>query len=183
VLHGITSRETYLHLGCTADLWAASRCLAELYPAFVKRIDYAGSSFGGGIGALATPWDHRIRRVALDVPSFGNHPLRLTLPCIGSGEAVRSYHRRRGDVLPVLSYFDAATAACYLQKPTLISAARFDPAVPPPGQVCVYNALPHHLDIHYRLLLRDAGHFESPTSAGDLATRRETIREWFDTPE
>lgn len=36
------------------------------------------------------------RLACLWVPSFGNHPLRLTIPCTGSGEAVRPQgsHRR-----------------------------------------------------------------------------------------
>ena len=45
-----------------------------------RRLDYMGISFGGGIGALALPWDERFHRAHLNVPSFGHHPLRLTLP-------------------------------------------------------------------------------------------------------
>lgn len=177
VLHGIDRRETYLHLGCAADLWAAVGVLHERYPEFRDVTDYVGGSFGGGIGALAMPWDARVRRVVLDVPSFGNHPLRLTLPCVGSGEAVRMLHQRGHDVLPVLRYFDAATAAGFLKQPTLVSAARFDPAVPPPGQVAVYNAIPH---AHKRLILRDGGHFEYPALAEQQRVRDQAIAHWFD---
>ncbi len=176
VLHGIASRQTYLHLGCAADLWAAVTALQTRFPEFASRTDYRGSSFGGGIGALALPWDARIRRAALDVPSFGHHPLRLTLPCTGSGEAVRRYHQRGHDVMPVLQYFDAATAARFISQPTLVSCARFDPAVPPPGQVAVYNAIPGE---RKRLVMRDGGHFEYPALIEQCRRRDALIAAWF----
>lgn len=153
VVHGIASRETYVHLGNAADVWATVGVARELFGGLP--VDYAGTSFGGGIGALATPWDDRLRRVALDVPSFGNHPVRLRCPCIGSGEAVRRLHASGVDVLATLRYFDAATAASFTDKPTLVACAAFDPAVPPPGQFSVYNAI----RCEKRLFVRAAGHF------------------------
>src|SRR5690606_440225 len=86
VLAGIDDRETYVHGGCVADVWCAVSALVELVPGVPLPVGYLGGSFGGGIGALAAPWDERIGAVALTVPSFGHHPLRLTLPCTGSGE-------------------------------------------------------------------------------------------------
>ncbi|MGX7675780.1 acetylxylan esterase [Plantactinospora sp. DSM 117369] len=141
VLHGIAARDTYVHGGCAADVWCAVSALCRLVPQAAARVDYLGGSFGGGIGALAVPWDERIRSACLVVPSFGNHPLRLTLPCTGSGEAVRRYARDHPEVRGVLSYFDAATAATFLRVPTHVGLALADPAVPPPGQFAVYNAL------------------------------------------
>ena len=88
VLHGIGSRETYVHRFNAADLWAAASALLELEPAATP-LAYAGASFGGGVGAMMLPWDARYQRAFLDYPSFGHHPIRLTLPCIGSGESVR----------------------------------------------------------------------------------------------
>lgn len=164
VLHGISSRDTYLHGDCAADVWCAVTALQELAPE-CDRIDYLGSSFGGGIGALAAPWDPRIATVCLVVPSFGNHPLRLTLPCEGSGESVRRYAGTHPEVVDVLRYFDAATAARYLAKPTHISAALADPAVPPPGQFAVYNAAPGPKD----LFVLTAGHMDYPDAAGESA--------------
>ena len=91
-------------------------------------------------GAMMLPWDARYQRAFLDYPSFGHHPIRLTLPCIGSGESVR---RNGGSAhLPVLRYFDAATAASHVTVPTMVAAALFDPAVPPPGQFAIHNSLP-----------------------------------------
>lgn len=176
VVHGLGSRETYLHLGSVADHWAATSCLESLYPQLRGAIDYSGGSFGGGIGMLSCAWDDRIRRISVEVPSFGNHPLRLTLQCSGSGHHVNQYAVAHPDVLDVLQYFDAATAARFVKQPTLVCAARFDPAVPPPGQVCVYNALPGP---HKRLLLIDGGHFEYPTVADDAQRYAEATADWF----
>ncbi|MEV7104852.1 acetylxylan esterase [Streptomyces atroolivaceus] len=173
VLHGIRSRDTYVIGDCVADLWCAASALQELAPQLAGpgRLGYLGESFGGGLGALALPWDERFGAAQLTVPTFGNHPLRLTLPCAGSGESVRAHHREHPEVTEVLRYFDAATAAARLELPTLVAAALFDPAVPPPGQFAVHNALPGPREL---MVLR-AGHFAyeglAEESAG-LARRR-----------
>ncbi len=90
--------------------WRVS-VLTRLYPELDGRIGYSGISFGGGIGALAIPFDKRIDRGHLVVPTFGNMPLWLTLPTIGSGHSVQNYQKTHGDVLETLRLFDAATAA------------------------------------------------------------------------
>lgn len=161
VLHGIGSRETYVHAGCAADVWCAATALLELVPDAAGRLDYVGGSFGGGIGALALPWDSRFHSAHLEVPSFGNHPLRVTLPCAGSGAAVRERCRVDPAVLGVLAYFDAATAARHLRIPVQVAAALFDPVVPPPGQFAVLNSLAGPKDLH----LLPAGHFDYPEAA------------------
>ncbi|MEX0886564.1 MAG: acetylxylan esterase [Phycisphaeraceae bacterium] len=137
-----------------------------------------GGSFGGGIGALALAWDRRFRAAALRVPSFGNHPLRVTLPCTGSGESVRQYiaAHRDGDVLGVLAYFDAASAARWLTTPTLCECALFDPAVPPPGQFAVHNELAGPRE----LVVRQAGHFDYAEQAADDAAFTERAAAWFE---
>ncbi|MYX72030.1 acetylxylan esterase [Streptomyces sp. SID3915] len=176
VLHGIASRDTYVIGDCAADLWCAASALGELLPHLggAGRLGYLGESFGGGLGALALPWDERFGAAQLTVPTFGNHPLRLTLPCTGSGESVRAYHRGHPGVTDVLRYFDAATAAARLELPTLVAAALFDPAVPPPGQFAVHNALPGPREL---LVLR-AGHFRYAEEAREAAELR-SLRERF----
>lgn len=154
VLHGITQRETYSHRGCVAEIWAAATALLDCFPEAADRLHYAGSSFGGGIGALALPWDPRFHRAHLDVPSFGNHPVRVGIPCAGSGESVRRLFRVKPDVLDTLVYFDAAVAAQFLRIPTLVSAATHDPVVPPDGQFSVFQALAGPR----RLFVRSQGH-------------------------
>jgi cephalosporin-C deacetylase len=173
VLHGIESRETYIHRGCVIDLWAAAWALAELEPGAADRLCYAGASFGGGIGALALPWESRFRRAFLDYPSFGHHPLRLTMPCVGSGEAVRRSGGER--CLPVLQYFDAATAAAHTHIPVMVAPALFDPAVPPPGQFAVYNCLAGEK----KLFVRQAAHFDWPGGPAEEFSVRNEVADWL----
>jgi cephalosporin-C deacetylase len=175
VLHGIETPQTYLPGKCAADLWAASSALLELFPQTAEDLLYRGVSFGGGIGALAIAWDNRLRRAFLDVPTFGNHPLRLTMQCIGSGESVRQYSKSHPHVINVLQYFDAATAAHHTHIPVMVSAAVFDPAVPPPGQFAVYNSLAGAR----RLFVREASHFTFPGQTQEDARLQIEIKDWF----
>ncbi|WP_329122319.1 acetylxylan esterase [Streptomyces sp. NBC_01465] len=175
VLHGIASRDTYVIGDCVADLWCAASALRELVPG-LGALGYAGGSFGGGLGALALPWDDRFGAAQLTVPTFGNHPLRLTLPCTGSGESVRTYHRTHPEVTDVLRYFDAASAATLIEIPTLVAPALFDPAVPPPGQFAVYNALPPGSPQPHIL---QAGHFDHDGTETELKALSEARAGFF----
>ncbi|HAS50508.1 MAG TPA: hypothetical protein DCS21_01645 [Gammaproteobacteria bacterium] len=176
VLHGIERREAYIHGGCAADtVWCAASALLELFPMAASSLAYLGISFGGGIGALALPWDERFHRAHLNVPSFGHHPLRLTLPCVGSGEAVRRYQQQTGRALTTLRYFDAAVAAQSLRIPMHIAAARFDPAVPPPGQFAIYNALAGHRE----LFVLQTGHFDHGGLVAEEARLQDALAYFF----
>ena len=175
VLHGIENRETYIHRGCAAEIWGAVTALIEAFPEVSSTVDYDGGSFGGGIGALMLPWENRIRRAFLDVPSFGNHPLRVTLPCVGSGAAVRLRYERNPEVLDVLAYFDAATAARHVRTSTMVGAALFDPGVPPPGQFAVYNALAGPKE----LFVRSAAHFSHPGEVAENQRLEVRKKLWF----
>jgi cephalosporin-C deacetylase len=160
VIHDIQDRNLYILGGCVEDLWLAVSALLALFPQVSGRVGYSGVSFAGGIGALAAAWDTRIQRLHLQVPTFGHHALRLTLPCVGSGEALRDFQRRYDfHIMETLAYYDAASAASFLRIPTLVAAAMFDPAVPPPGQFAIYNAIPENLR---HLFLLEAGHFDFP---------------------
>jgi cephalosporin-C deacetylase len=165
VLAGIAHRDTYSHRFSAADIWRAATILLDMAPSAAGSLDFSGGSFGGGIGALALPWDDRFRRAALDVPSFGNHDVRLSRRCTGSGEAVRQHLRDHPEVRPVLDYFDAAIAARRLHLPVHVSAAMLDPAVDPRGQFAVYHALSGPK----RLGVRANGHLDGPI--GQLSDR------------
>ncbi|MFZ4538524.1 acetylxylan esterase [Propionivibrio sp.] len=163
VLHDIQDRKRYVLGGCVDDLWLGVSALLSLFPEVSGKVACLGISFGGGIGVLASPWDCRISRLHVQVPTFGHQSLRLTLSCVGSGEAVRSYQQQhRFNVNETLAYYDAANAARFLRIPALVAAALFDPAVPPPGQFAIYNAIPQPLRC---LLVLDAGHFDYPGDA------------------
>ncbi|MGY6276175.1 acetylxylan esterase [Methylomonas sp. MgM2] len=156
VVHGIENPEHYIIGGCVDDLWLAVTIMLELYPNTAGRIGYMGISFGGGIGALAIPWDERIQRAHLNVPTFGHQALRLMLPTAGSGAAVTQYVDEHGHIPITLSYYDAAIAATFATQSVHIAAALFDPVVAPPGQFAVYNAWSGPKS----LFVLDAGHFE-----------------------
>ena len=172
VVHEIEDRDRYILGGCVEDLWLGVSALLALFPEVAGHLSYQGSSFGGGIGALATPWDRRIGHLYIEVPTFGHHGLRMVLPCVGSCDAVRNYQRHHSfDVMKTLTYYDAACAARNLRIPTLVAAALFDPVVPPPGQFAIYNAIPASWR---RLFLLQAGHFDYPgRQARDLELTRE----------
>lgn len=175
VRHGIESRETYVLRGCVADIWGAASALIQLFPEAAQNLRYHGGSFGGGLGALALSWDDRFHKGFLDIPTFGNHPLRLTMPCVGSGESVRLYHAKHPEVMEVLPYYDAAIAARFIKVPVCVAAALFDPAVVPPGQFCIYNSLGGPRELY----VRSAAHFVGPREAEDNAELLQLLNRFF----
>jgi cephalosporin-C deacetylase len=176
VLHDIDKTNQYILGGCVEDLWLAVSTLQNLFPELEGHIGYMGRSFGGGIGALALAVETRVARAHLCVPTFGNQPLRLTLPTQGSGEAVRNYAKRHGDVMQTLQYYDAATAARHIKVPMHIAAALFDPVVAPPGQFSIYNALP----TAKTLKTLEAGHFDFPGLQQQETALLEGVRTFFE---
>lgn len=176
VLHDIQDRQRYIIGGCVEDLWLAVSALLSLFPEVAGRVACLGISLGGGIAAMAAPWDARISRLHLHVPTFGHQALRLTLPCVGSNEAVRAYQQRfqsrQGNVVETLAYYDSASAASFLGIPTLVAAALFDPAVPPPGQFAVYTAIAEPLR---RLFVLEAGHFDYPGKEARIEELNRTV--------
>ena len=75
----------------------------------------------------------------------------------------------------MLAYYDAATASRHTRIPVLVGAALFDPAVPPPGQFAVYNALAGEK----KLFVRDAAHFTWPEQPAEDARLRKELAAWF----
>ncbi len=176
ILHGIDSRETYVLGGCVDDIWTGVSALLALHPEIRGRIGYLGISFGGGIGALAIPWEDRIARAHLNVPAFGHQPLRRELPTVGSAAALQDYETLHGNTREILRYYDAATAAAYMQRPVHVAAARFDPVVAPPGQFAIYNALRGER----RLYVLVAGHADYPRGEQQHRELLEELRTFFD---
>lgn len=180
VVCGIERPDDYIIGGCVEDVWLAVSALTTLYPWIDGKIGYSGSSFGGGVGAMAIPYDRRIDRGHLVVPSFGNRPLWLSLPTVGSAESVQAYQKTHGSMLENLRLFDAANAAERIQVPMLVAAALFDPAVAPPCQFSVANALPPSK--FNEIFILDAGHFDYPEGPAQDAILREKVRRLFKVP-
>lgn len=159
VRHHIEQADSYILGGCVEDVWTAVSALLNLFPRLAGHLGYLGISFAGGIGALALATERRIARGHLNVPTFGNQPLRLRLPSQGSANSVQQYYQdHKKQTLKVLRYFDAATAAKRITIPMHCACALFDPCVAPPGQFAVYNALPGRK----QLFTLDAGHYNYP---------------------
>ncbi len=180
VLHNIDKPDDYIIGGCVDDLWIAVSTLVSLYPWLEGHVGYSGISFGGGIGALAIPFDRRIDRGHLVVPTFGHRPLWLTLPTIGSAQSVQNYWKTHANVLDTLRLFDAASAASRIKVPMLVAPALFDPAVAPPCQFAVANALPQSK--FNETFILDAGHFDYPDSAAQNAILCDKVRRFFKVP-
>ncbi|MDO3435494.1 acetylxylan esterase [Rhizobium sp. CBN3] len=175
VLHDIDKRDAYIIGGCVEDIWLAVSTLVTLYPWLSSHIGYSGISFGGGVGAMAIAYDPRIDRGHLALPSFGHQPLRLKLPSVGSAQSVQDYQAEHGNVLETLRFYDAATAARRIDVPMLTAVALFDPAVAPPCQFAVANAIRKYNEI----FILDAGHFDYPGSAEQEAALRDKIGQFF----
>jgi cephalosporin-C deacetylase len=158
VLYNIDHRDKYIIRGCVEDTWLAVSAAEVLFPAAKENIGYMGISFSGGIGALALPWDARIKKAHLHVPTFGHQPLRLKLPSFGSARAVQKFHKHHPGVEETLQFYDAATAASYSAIPVHIAAALADPFVAPPGQFAIYN----NLSSEKALFVLERGHSDYP---------------------
>jgi len=156
VLHDIDKADHYVLGGCVDDVWLGVSTLLRLFPETAGAVGYLGTSFGGGIGVMATAWDDRIARAHVNVPSFGHHRLRLALPTTGSAASVQAFDRRHPGVAhPALERCDAAIAARHVSVPIHCACALFDPVVAPPGQFAIYNALGGPKELY----LLTAGHF------------------------
>lgn len=142
VLFGIESPQTYILRSCAAALWRAIDAGQEFLGRTLALWHYHGWSFGGGMGALALPWESRFQSAELGQPTFGHHPLRLLQESTGSSEAVRQLHAIHPEIVKTLAFFDSATAGCRIRIPTVFACSLFDPAVTPPGQFAVANAHP-----------------------------------------
>jgi cephalosporin-C deacetylase len=180
VLHDIDRPDRYVIGGCVEDVWVAATVLCQLFPDVDGRIGYSGISFGGGIGALALPYDNRIDRGHLVVPTFGNRPLWMSLPSTGSANAVQTYGRDHPDVLQTLALFDAATAATRITVPMLVAVARFDPSVAPPCQFTIANVL--QSSKNNEIFILDAGHFDYPGQKAQASALMAKVGTFFRTP-
>lgn len=170
VLHGIEAVDTYAVGRSAVDLWHAASALLDVLarrdPALADLpLYYVGTSFGGGIGALALPWDDRFVGATLEVPTFGQHDLRLRMPCLGSGEAVRHHVADHPEAREVLAFHDASVAATHLRIPVRVECALWDTSVPPPGQFAVANGVARAPGATLDLTVLTAGHAGYPGQA------------------
>ncbi|USD64176.1 acetylxylan esterase [Vibrio sp. SCSIO 43136] len=154
VLHDVQDKYRYIIGGCVQDLWCGISALLSLFPHVEQNIGMIGSSLGGGLGTFASAFDKRIKRSHLHVPTFGNSELRLTMPTVGSTQALIEFPDK--NILnKTLPYFDASCAARFIRQPSHWALAKFDPYVAPPGQFSIYNGC----TAEKHCFILDAGHF------------------------
>ncbi|MGC1478874.1 MAG: acetylxylan esterase [Chthoniobacterales bacterium] len=175
VLHNIHDRDRYVIGGCVDDVWIGVSALERISPGVVGHVGYLGISFGGGIGAMAVPWDDRIKRAHYCVPTFGNQPLRAKLGSVGSAASVQAFLKRHPEAMSTLGYYDAAISAKFTKQPVHCACALFDPAVAPAGQFAVHNSLAGVRE----LFVLKAGHFEYPEQSEENERLLREIDDFF----
>jgi len=141
VIQGIENIDSYVIGGCVDDLWCGVSALEQLCPGVAGRVGYLGISFGGGVGALAIPWDRRIVRAHLNVPTFGHVGLRMECPTYGSSRSLQICYQQYPETRDVLEFFDASVAAGFIAVPMHLAVALSDPFVAPPGQFSIFNSI------------------------------------------
>lgn len=90
---------------------------------------------------------------------------------------MRRYVQKHPEALEVLRYYDAAVAASYFTVPVFVSCSLFDPAVPPPGQFAIYNAIS---GVEKELFEEPAGHFEYAEAPAVQAALQTRLAAWFE---
>jgi cephalosporin-C deacetylase len=160
VLHDIDKPRRYVHGGCAQDIWCGVTVLLRMFPELEDHLGYLGISFGGGIGAMAVAMEKRFKKAHFNVPSFGNHSLRMKLPNLGSGASVQNFYKKNPKrCMETLRLYDSAVSAQLINIPTHFACALYDPMVPPPGQFAVHNAKTRG---HKELFVLSAAHHDYP---------------------
>jgi cephalosporin-C deacetylase len=176
IRHGIENPDRYILGDCVDDLWLATTALLTLYPQLTGHLGFLGLSFSGGIGALALQCETRIARAHLNVPTFGDHLLRLRLPSQGSALSLQQYYQtHKKQTLQTLRYFDAANAATEIKIPVHCALAKFDPVVAPPGQFAIYNAISGEKHLY----ILEAGHYSYANEAKEQLELLDELDNFF----
>lgn len=142
VRHDIDKPDRYVMRGCVEDVWLAVSALIRLAPYLDGHIGYLGTSFGGGVGAMALAWEDRVQKAHFNIPTFGHQMLRLQLKTMGSGASIQTLYKKVPHLVEnTLQWYDAAQAAKHIKIPVHMACALADPVVTPPGQFAIYNSL------------------------------------------
>ena len=166
---GADSPEHYVITDGVRNLWIALTILIDMFPDTADNILCSGGSLGGGMGALAIPWDERIHYGNLNVPTLGG---RIMLDYPGNPDTPGESRRRMALAGPegmrIIDLCNASAAARFIRVPTVVTPALRDAVVPPPGQFAVANSIPEP----YRILrIREVGH--APATEADQVMLKE----------
>ncbi|MEP1553889.1 MAG: acetylxylan esterase [Paraglaciecola sp.] len=176
VIHDIDKKDRYIIRGCVEDVWLSVSVLSQLYPEMAGNIHLLGMSFSGGVGVLALAQDTRIAKAHFNVPTFGQHQLRLRIATHGSGKSIQDFYKREPiKLLRTLRYYDAAFAAANVTVPVHFALALRDPVVTPPGQFAIYN----EVKSEKHLFVLEAGHDNYPNQAVQSKELRIALSDFF----
>lgn len=176
VIHDIDKKDRYILRGCVEDIWLSVSVLEHHFPGVKGRIGYLGVSFSGGVGALALAQEERIARAHFNVPTFGNHRLRLRIATQGSGKSIQDFFKKKPrTLLRTLRYYDAANAAERIKAPVHFALALRDAVVAPPGQFAIYN----QASCEKHLFVLEAGHEQYPNQAKQEAALMAELVDFF----
>lgn len=166
---GFDAPENYVITGGVRDLWIALTIMIDMFPDTADNILCTGGSLGGGMGAMAIPWDERIHYGDLNIPTLGGRILLQTPVAPGTpGETRRLKGLASPEGLRIIDFCNASAAAQFIRVPTIITPALSDKMVPPPGQFAIANAISEEFR---HMFIRDVGH-AAPTEK-DLAMQQE----------
>ncbi len=172
--HNFEDPENYVITGGVRDLWIALTIMIDMFPDTAGNIVCGGSSLGGGMGAMAIPWDERIHYGDLSVPTLGgrillDYPVKEGSP----GESRRQKAFESEANMRTIDLCNASAAASFIKVPTLITPALCDNVVPPPGQFAVANSIPEE----YKFMrIREIGHGQATEADKALETELSELR-------
>ena len=154
--YGFEDPEKYVLVSGVRNVWTSISILIDMFPDVKENISCSGSSLGGGMGAIAVPWDSRIKAAELSVPTLGGRIMLEYLNNPTSPAYTRAMKAKESENnMRTLDLCNAASAARYIRVPVLVTPALCDNVVPPAGQFAVANSIPEEFKI---LRIRDVGH-------------------------
>ena len=172
--YGFEDPEKYVLVSGVRNIWTAVSILIDMFPDVKDNISCSGGSLGGGMGALAVPWDPRIKAAELNVPTLGGRIMLEYLRNPTDPSYVRAVKARESENnMRTLDLCNAAAAARYIRVPVLVTPALCDKNVPPPGQFAVANSIPEEFRI---LRIREVGHAAPTPKDVELENELHQIR-------
>jgi cephalosporin-C deacetylase len=151
LLTGVESPQTSIVRGAVCDYVRAVAVAQALCGDAVQRTLAYGFSFAGAMALMAESVAGCADMVAAGVPSFGWMAGRRRLVQQGSGREINDYiaahPASERQIMRTLAYFDTASFAAAISKPTLIGVGVHDIIVPAPTVLAISERLrcPHRV--------------------------------------
>ena len=172
--YGFEDPEKYVLVSGVRNIWTSISILIDMFPDVKDSISCSGGSLGGGMGALAVPWDFRIKAAELNVPTLGGRIMLEHIRKPTDPSYVRAMKAKESESnMRTFDLCNAASSARYIKVPVLVTPALCDNMVPPPGQFAVANSIPEEFRI---LRIREVGHSSPSQKDIEMETELNQIR-------